>query len=185
MSSSQLPKYVLEEIDRIHQTHGYDLGVLKDFAKFIRAKKRSPGAASKKTKGPTLAELKKAVYGYFKVKGTPQLKKSGEFKMATDSWHNLNLGRKEAWERLYREFVGIIPGEEHEEGYGCINGVNIFKYFHVWKVFGLDPQQTTSDEIKAAYRRLSKQYHPDNPQTGDAKIFDRLHNMYESVMAEA
>ena len=92
---------------------------------------------------------------------------------------------KEGWEKLYRKFIGILPGEENQQGYGCINGINIFNYFKPWQVFDLDPQNATNKDIKNAYHRLSKIYHPDVPETGDAAIFDCLTIMYKSISAEA
>lgn len=38
---------------------------------------------------------------------------------------------------------------------------------------------------KDAYYELSKAYHPDNNETGDAKIFELIKNMYASISAEA
>lgn len=70
--------------------------------------------------------------------------------------------------------------QEGEEGYGCINGINIFKYDLPWRVFGLDPDRATDEDIKAAFYRLSKIYHPDSP-TGDDKIFQRLTLFYKSL----
>jgi len=105
--------------------------------------------------------------------------------MATDGMDTLNLSVKDGWEKLYRKFVGILPGEENQQGYGCINGINVFNYFKPWQVFDLDPQTATTQDIKNAYYRLSKIYHPDVPETGDAAIFDSLSVMYKSISAEA
>ncbi|HEY9302594.1 MAG TPA: J domain-containing protein, partial [Phormidium sp.] len=116
---------------------------------------------------------------------TTELKKSGAFKMATDGMDGLNLSVKEGWKKLYRKFIGILPEEENQQGYGCINGINIFNYFKPWQVFGLDPQTATQQDIRNAYHRLSKIYHPDAPETSDAVIFDCLTIMYKSISAEA
>lgn len=105
--------------------------------------------------------------------------------MAIDGMDSLNLAKKEGWEILYRKFIGILPGEENQQGYGCINGINIFNYFRPWQVFGLDPSVATPQDIKIAYRDLSKIYHPDNSETGDPKIFDAITIMYKSISAEA
>ncbi len=43
-----------------------------------------------------------------------ELKKSGAFKMATDGMDTLNLRVKDEWEKLYRKFIGILPGEENQ-----------------------------------------------------------------------
>jgi DnaJ-class molecular chaperone len=39
----------------------------------------------------------------------------------------------------------------------------------------------TKDDIRSAYHGLSKIYHPNNPKTGDAAIFNRLTIFYESL----
>ncbi len=101
--------------------------------------------------------------------------------MAIDGMDDLNLSAKAGWEQLYRKFIGCLPDEENQQGHGCINGINIFNYFKPWRVFGLDPQIATSQDIKNAYYSLSKIYHPDVPITGDAAIFDRLTIMYKSI----
>jgi hypothetical protein len=101
--------------------------------------------------------------------------------MATSGIGKIDLSKKEGWEILYRKFIGILPHETNEQGYGCINGINIFKYNMPWNVFGLDPQVATTEEVKDAYRKLSKIYHPDIPQTGDSKIFERLTIFYKSL----
>ncbi|WP_370539382.1 MULTISPECIES: DnaJ domain-containing protein [Nostocales] len=58
----------------------------------------------------------------------------------------------------------------------------MFNYFKPWQVFGLDPKTATKEEIKSAYYRLSKIYHPDNPETGDRGIFERVEIMYKSII---
>jgi len=50
-----------------------------------------------------------------------------------------------------------------------------------WKVFDLDPETSNIDDIKLSYRNLSKIYHPDYPQTGDAEVFHRLTIFYKSL----
>ncbi len=52
-------------------------------------------------------------------------------------------------------------------------------------LFSLDDQATT-DEMKQAYRRMCKKYHPDKAQEGDkkkyAEIMHRLTEAYELLM---
>lgn len=174
----KLPPHVKAEILRVAQSHDYDAAVLEALVQFAIAPPKPP-------KPLTLTQLKAAVYKHFEVKSTPALRKSGSFQMATDGMEDLNLAKKDAWEWLYREFVGVLPGEEYEEGKDCINGVNIFKYFFPWKVFGLDSQTSTDEDVKRSYRQLSKIYHPDNPETGDSRIFQRINQMYRSLVVEA
>ncbi len=186
-TSEQLNSYLQNEIARLSEIHGVSAGVFEEFAQFVISnyKKKEPKSKPTKVKPLTVNQLKAAVYQHFDVKNTTQLKKSGSFQMATDGMDDLNLSLKESWERLYRKFVGILPGEENQKGYGCINGINIFNYFKPWQVFGLDPKTATSQDIKNAYHNLSKIYHPDNSETGDASVFDCLTVMYKSISAEA
>lgn len=186
-TSVRLNSYLQNEIARFAEIHGVNAFVFEDFARFVieNYKKKEPITKSKKVKPLTLAQLKTAIYQHFSAKNTTELKKSGAFKMATDGMDTLNLSLKDEWEKLYRKFIGILPGEENQQGYGCINGINVFNYFKPWQVFDLNPQTATSGDIKNAYRRLSKIYHPDVPDTGDAAIFDCLTVMYKSISAEA
>lgn len=183
-----LNSYLRNEIARLSEIHGISTSALEEFAQFVidnHKKKGLVDPAPVVVKPLTLPQLKAAIYEHFSVKDTTQLKKSGSFQMATDGMDNLNLGGKEGWERLYRKFIGILPGEENQQGYGCINGINVFNYFKPWQVFGLDPKVATTKDIKTAYHNLSKIYHPDNQETGDATIFDCLTVMYKSISAEA
>jgi DnaJ domain len=136
-------------------------------------------------KALTVAELKAAIYQRFAVAATPALRKSKNFAMAIDGMGTLNFSIKETWEKLYRQCIGVLPNETSEQGADCINGVNIFKYFRPWQVFGLDGKTATAADIKAAYRQLSKVYHPDNRETGNATTFDRINTMYQSISARA
>lgn len=186
-TSVSLNSYLQNEISRLAEMQGISTSVLEEFACFVieNYKKKEPSTKPSKAKPLTLAQIKTAIYQHFSVKNTTELKKSGAFKMATDGMDNLNLSLKDGWEKLYRKFIGIIPGEENQQGYGCINGIDIFNYFKPWQVFDLDPQVATTEDIKSAYHRLSKIYHPDVRETGDAAIFERLNIMYKSISAKA
>lgn len=193
---ANLNKLINDEIERISSLYKIEISVLEDFTHFVIAKHKlkdpKPSKPSKSTKSTkstkkkklTLTELKNSIYQYFKVKTTAELKKSGEFKMSTDGM-DINLSNRSGWENLYRAFIGILPEEEGETGEGCINGINIFKYAYPWRVFGLNPKTATDNDIRSAYRNLSKIYHPDAGETGNAAIFDRLTTFYKSLVSEA
>jgi hypothetical protein len=129
-----------------------------------------------------LTQLKEAICKYFEVANTEQLKKSDRFKMATDGMDKLNFSKKETWEIFYRKWIDILPEEQNQEGYGCINGIDIFKYHRPWQIFGLDRKTATEEDLKKAYHQLSKIYHPDIQETGDREIFERLEKMYKSLI---
>lgn len=175
MSSSKITDRIESEIQRLSSEHGYSDSILREFALFVLTKKPPP------PKKLTITQLKQAIYDHFSVKDTKELKKLGAFQLATSSMGSVNLSKKEGWEQLYRKLIGILPGEENESGYGCVNGINIFKYDMPWKAFGLDPKVNSTEDVKAAYRTLSKTYHPDNSETGDPAVFDRLTVFYKSL----
>lgn len=190
-----LNSYIQDEITRLGDLHGVDRAVLEAFAKFVVENHKKKDVVVKSPKDPvakvvkvkplTLTQLKEPIYKEFAVKNTTELKKSGAFNMATNGITDLNLSVKDGWERLYRKFIGILPNEVNEQGYGCINGINIFNYWKPWEVLALNPKTATPQDIKNAYHALSKIYHPDVSITGDAAIFDRITTMYKSLSAEA
>jgi hypothetical protein len=186
-SLDKINSYIQNEITKFVDLYSIDRSTLEAFALFVvdNHKKKEKVVKPLKVKPLPLAQIKAAVYQYFSVKNTTELKKSGAFNMAIDGMDNLNLTVKSGWEQLYRKLIGILPEEENQEGYGCINGLNIFNYFKPWQIFGLDAKVANTQDIKNAYHRLSKIYHPDVTTTGDAAIFDRLTTMYKSIIAEA
>lgn len=178
---SGLSEMIQNEIARLAELQNIDSAVLEEFARFVieNHKKKPP---KKSTPKPlTLVQLKTAIYQHFGVADTMALKKSGSFQMATNGMEKLELGKKEGWEVLYRKFVGVLPEEENETGYGCLNGINIFKYDLPWRAFGLDSKTASTEEVKSAYRELSKIYHPDIPETGNSEVFNRLTTFYKSL----
>jgi hypothetical protein len=177
-----LNELINAEISRIASAHGVEVTILEKFAKFVVAnhRKKTPVSKKPKVKKLTLAQVKEAVLSHFDVADAKALKKAPGFVMGTNG-KNIKLTGKEGWETLYRQFIGILPGEDGETGYGCINGINVFTYALPWRVFGLDSKTSTTDQVKTAYRNLSKIYHPDVPDTGDARIFDRLTVFYNSL----
>jgi hypothetical protein len=178
----QVNSYIRSEIAELAALYNIESSVLERFALLVinNYKKKDPVI-----KPLSLPKMKLAIYQHFSVKNTTELKKSGAFKMGTDGMDDLKLTVKEGWEKLYRKFIGILPGEENQKGYGCINGINIFNYFKPWQVFGLDSSVASGQDIKNAYYNLSKIYHPDVPMTGDVAVFDRITTMYKSISAEA
>jgi hypothetical protein len=149
-----------------------------------RAPGGNPGdVSSKKTKPLTTKQIKTGIYDYFKVKNATELQRSGQFKMAISGMDNLDLKSRSGWESLHRKFIGVLPEEKGAKDYGSINGVNVFKYFKPWEVFGLDPKTASQKDIKDAYKKLSKVYHPDIAGTGDKKIFNEINTMYRSIAA--
>jgi hypothetical protein len=173
---------IRDEIARVAASSKVDPATLENFALFVIDNHRKKTATPKPTKVKklTLPAIKTAVFEHFGVADTKQLKKSATFAMAT-SGITVSLRGKEGWEALYRKFVGILPGEEGEQGYGCINGINIFKYTLPWRTFGLDPKTASTEDIKTAYRNLSRLYHPDKATPEDAQVFERLTVFYKSL----
>ncbi|MGD1899756.1 MAG: DnaJ domain-containing protein [Phormidesmis sp.] len=180
MAKRSISPAILDRIQQLSSSEGIDARTLETFALFVLNNQRT-----KKPKALSMQALKDAVFAHFEVKNTTALRKSGAFKMATDGMDTLNLRLKTSWEQLHRQFVGTLPGEASQVGDDCINGIDIFEYFKPWTVFGLDAKTASDEEIKQAYRQLSKKYHPDNKESGSARIFDRINLMYRSIAAEA
>ena len=190
-----LNSYIQDEITRLEGLYSLERAVLDTFAQFVVENHKKKDVVVKPAKVPvgkvvkvkplTLTQLKESIYKEFSVKNTTELKKSGAFNMATNGITDLNLTVKDGWERLYRKFIGILPNEINEQGYGCINGINVFNYWKPWEVLALNSKTATPQDIKNAYYTLSKIYHPDVSKTGDAAIFDRITTMYKSISAEA
>lgn len=181
MISLVLPQEVRHEIARMAQNGQVDVSSLEKFAYLVL---RSVYQEDTPDDSLSIDELKSAIYCRFRVLNTKELKQSGAFKMATEGLNIGDFRLKSTWEMLYRRFIDILPHERDQQGYGCINGVNIFDYFKPWQVFDLDPTTATKQDIKNAYYRLSKIYHPDNSETGDRIIFERIDLMYKSLIIE-
>lgn len=187
-SKAKLNSFVLAEISRVLSLQEITQGTLEEFARFVVANYRRKESKPVKQKALKSADIKAAVYDYFGIgdrRTATVLRKNSRFLMETEGMDLPPLSSVDGWKSLYREFVGYLPGEESQTGYGCINGVNIFQYFRPWRVFGLDPASASPQDIKNSYYALSKIYHPDNGESGDAKIFDLIKNMYASISAEA
>ncbi len=181
MAPLVLNQQVQEEILRLSRVSQVDAKLLEEFAYLIIETSKLKNKVTNKSL--KINELKQAIYHRFNVQNTQELRKSGAFRMATDGMDKLDLRLKSTWQMLYRKFIGILPEEKNQQGYGCINGIDIFNYFKPWQVFGLDPKTATKDNLKQAYYQLSKIYHPDNAATGDRTIFERIDLMYKSISA--
>lgn len=180
MVQAVLAPQIQSEIVRLSKVGQLDAKLLEAFAYLVlQSSEQKP---KRKVQALKIDELKQSVYERFKVSNTSELRKSGAFKMATDGMDKLDFRLKETWETLYRKFIDILPNEKNEEGYGCINGINVLKYFKPWQVFGLDPKTATKDDVKVSYYQLSKIYHPDNSETGDRDIFEQIEAMYKSII---
>lgn len=185
MTTLTLDKQVQDEINRIShisESGKIPINLLENLAYLVI--KTAKVKSKNKDKSLSNNDLKKAIYNRFNVSNTQGLKNSGAFKMATDGMEKLDFRLKFTWKMLYRKFIGILPDEENQEGYGCINGINIFNYFKPWQVFNLDPKTATKEDVKNAYYQLAKIYHPDNLLTGDRAIFEQLEIMYKSILAK-
>jgi hypothetical protein len=183
MTTVLFPPKVQEEIARLSQLAENKAITSDDLEKLVLLAIKEQKSKLISTKSLKINELKEAIYNRFNVKNTNELKKSQQFKMATDGMGKLDLSKKETWEILYRKWIDILPDEVNQKGYGCINGIDIFKYYKPWQVFNLDAKIASRGDIKNSFRQLSKIYHPDNSVTGDRKIFERLNIMYEGLLA--
>jgi hypothetical protein len=183
VTKTLLNELIQDEISRISELQGVNSAILEEFAQFVieNHKKKPKTTKPAKIKPLTLAQLKAAVYEHFHEQNTTALKKSSSFQLATSGMSKLDLSKKDGWEVLYRKFIGVLPEESHETGEGCINGINIFKYDLPWRAFGLDRKTASTEDVKSAYRELSKVYHPDNRETGNAEVFNRLTIFYKSL----
>ncbi len=175
-----LNELIKSEISRIAVAHNLESAVLEQFAEYVIANHKKKLPKSQTVKRLTLTQVKAKVLEHFGVPDVKALKKAPAFVMGTNG-QTVKLTGKEGWESLYRQFIGILPGENGETGYGCVNGINIFSYAMPWKAFGLDGATATTEDVKTVYRNLSKIYHPDVPGTGDARIFERLTVFYKSL----
>ena len=50
-----------------------------------------------------------------------------------------------------------------------------------YKILGID-KTASKEEIKKAYKKLAKKYHPDNKETGDEQKFKEVQNAYETLI---
>lgn len=133
-----------------------------------------------KAKQLTMAQAKAAVLAKFNCKTVPELRKNKTFTMAMTG-EDFALKTRDDWMKLYRKWVAVPQEERNQIGPTCINGIDVLENFRPWHVFGLDPNTATVDDVKAAFRELAKQHHPD--AGGDPRVFERLQTMRDSVIA--
>jgi hypothetical protein len=174
--TKQKPPNINAIRERIHQIvskYNYDAEILLEFAEFVNGGKFKPTEL-------TMNELKKSVWQSFGCKNYAELKKNANFKVYVADM-NLKLNTKTAWQQIYREWVDLPESERNAIGYGSINGINIFRNFRPWEVFGLDPKTASAEDIKSSFRKLAQEYHPD--KGGDRRIFEKLQQMRDSLLA--
>jgi hypothetical protein len=150
-----------------------DAAALFAFAEFIHGKPFPEPVL-------TLAQLKAEVCQAFGCKTTAELRKSSEFKLALTG-RSVDLKTKADWQKLYREWVGLLQSERGRSGPTCINGIDVLENFRPWHIFDLKPATATADDIKEAFRRLAKTHHPD--AGGDPRVMEQLVKMRDSLLA--
>ena len=160
-------------IRELAKDHKYDEKILFDFAKFINGGEYKPVE-------PSMKGLKDAVISAFDCSSYQELKKNSSFKLFVQE-HKLRMTSKAAWLKVYRKFVGLPESERNAISSTSINGVDVLRNFLPWKVFDLDPESATADQIKAAFNQLAKQHHPDHG--GNAEVFEQLKIMRDSLLA--
>lgn len=139
-------------------------------------------AAAGPGKGPSLAEARSEVLGYFRVKSVAALKQNKNFQQSMAGDPENPLKSKEDWLKLYRRFIRVPANERNlPDGPTVINGIDVIKNFRPWVVFGLDPKTATADDVRAAFRKLLIKHHPD--QGGDPRMPERLKTMRDSLLA--
>lgn len=164
-----------------------------------RAKKDSASSQAAKDKvmgqgGLSVGQLRKEIADYFNEKDANDLPNNVMYQMGSrrikELWQDKNPGKKwdlnnpDVLEHMYRKYIDILPKERNSTGPTSINGIDVTKYFRPYEVFGLDPKTATKDDKKRAYRKLAQKYHPDNQETGNRDVFERIENMYKSITVE-
>jgi len=156
---------------------------LLDFARKVNGGdfRRPQASKAAKSKAPALNDIKARVLQHFSCKTLTALKKDKNFQLAMTG-EDVSFKTKEDWLKLYRRFIGIPANERHlDDGPTVINGIDVLQHFRPWVVFGLDPRTATADDVRAAFRRLIQQHHPDHG--GDPRVAERLQTMKDSILA--
>ena len=131
----------------------------------------------------SIAEIKLAVANSWKKETYALLSKDSEWK----TYHlmtEMNGRLRTTWENYYREWVAFPENERNlKEGYGVINGVDVFKNFRPWEVFNIDKKSATKEQVRLAFSKLSFKYHPDTGKDhADELIFQKLLEMRDSLL---
>lgn len=164
---------IQQQIETLLATGPPDAAALFAFAEFIHGKPFPEPVL-------TLAQLKAEVCQAFGCKTTAELRKSSEFSLAMTG-RSVDLKTKADWQKIYREWVGLLQSERGRSGPTCINGIDVLENFRPWHIFDLKPATATADDIKEAFRRLAKDHHPD--AGGDPRMMERLVKMRDSLLA--
>ena len=141
----------------------------------------TPAAKPQHPKGPTVAEIRQQVLAHFQCSTVAALKKDRNFQLAMTG-DAVAFKSKDDWLKLYRRFIGIPRNERNlADGPTVINGIDVVKHVRRWVVFGLDPKTASADDVRASFRRLIQQHHPDHG--GDPQVAERLQTMKDSILA--
>jgi len=79
-----------------------------------------------------------------------------------------------------QERWGVGSIEQAFRGYMQLPGIGQTSNTNPWATLGI-AINSSADQARDAYRTLSKKFHPDNPQTGDADRFHRIKEAYDLV----
>jgi hypothetical protein len=115
---------------------------------------------------------------YFKLKGKA-------VSMACDKWNRVECNvyaiakHIEALRGQKRWGVGNV--DQAFRGYMALPGIGETTGDNPWALLGV-AINATEEQITDAFRALAKQFHPDNPETGDAVQFARIRNAHDTLM---
>jgi len=129
-TSVQLNSYLQNEIARLAEMYGRVRLFLKHLLFVIENYEKRANHQTSSSFDSQLKSSNNIIYQQFSVK-TLQNSRVGAFKMATDGM-DTNLSVRT--DGKSSTTVGILPGEENQQCYGCINGINVFNYFKPWQV---------------------------------------------------
>ena len=150
-----------------------------DYEKLLKFAEEVNGEAFK-ISSLSMKEAKHAVLTKFSCKNATELRKNKNFQLAF-AGEKVGLRSTADWLKQYRKWIGVPKDERNSVGDHCINGINILENFRPWHVFGLSSETATSEDIKQAFRKLAKTYHPD--VGGNGVIFEKLQKMRDSMLA--